>query len=152
MPDAFFDTITMKSDTFLHSLPCSLYAALSWLMSGFAVPFDKSRLLMNSIRFAICSRAPTTLTEKDFDALLPAASLAEQLTVVLPTGNTLPEAGSQRSEVTPTLSVTAGSKVTTAPLGLVALTVIAPARAERAAAPNTGASTSSTVIFCTAEA
>src|SRR4026208_1831791 len=105
MSDDFFDTMSMKSEIFLHSLPCSPYADLSWLTSGFSVPFGKPRPFTDFIRYAICSWAPMTLTQNDLELLLPAASLAEQLTSWLPTRNTLPEAGEHASEVTPTLSV-----------------------------------------------
>ena len=46
-------------------------------------------------RSASCSDAPFTVIVKLADPVLPALSVAEQTTVVIPMGNTLPEAGVQ---------------------------------------------------------
>src|SRR5882762_10417485 len=68
-----------------------------------------------------------TSTSKVAVAVLPALSLALQLTVVVPIGNRLPDAGVQVTGTSPsTVSVAEAVKVTTAPAGLVASTVIAP--------------------------
>src|SRR5262249_50692974 len=56
---------------------------------------------------------------------LPCASVEEQLTVVVPTGKVLPDAGTQVTGVDPSTSSTAETeKVTTAPAGLVANTLM----------------------------
>ena len=56
-----------------------------------------------------------TVTANEHSAVFPARSVAVQVTVAIPTGNVLPEGGSQLTEPTPTLSVTVGgSQVTTA--------------------------------------
>jgi hypothetical protein len=66
-----------------------------------------------------------TVTLNDPDAELPALSVAEQSTVVVPTGKVEPEAGVQVTGTEPsTASVAEAVNVTTAPLELVACTVI----------------------------
>ena len=56
-----------------------------------------------------------TGTVNEHSAVLPARSVAVQVTTVVPTGNVLPEGGSQPTLPTPTLSVAAGAaQVTTA--------------------------------------
>ena len=56
-----------------------------------------------------------TVTVKEQLEILPAVSLAEQFTVVVPAGNDAPEGGVQLFEKTEQLSITKGSgKVTTA--------------------------------------
>jgi hypothetical protein len=61
----------------------------------------------------------------DADAVLPALSVAEQVTVVVPDGNVEPEAGAQVTGTEPsTRSEAEAENVTTAPPGLVACTVI----------------------------
>jgi hypothetical protein len=64
------------------------------------------------INDAICSPAPATCTVKLDDAVLPAPSVATNVTVVSPTGNTDPDAGpTVRVSVTPgQLSDTAGGR------------------------------------------
>src|SRR3954462_11818873 len=64
----------------------------------------------------------TTVTSKSCVELLPAASVAEQCTVVVPTANTSPELMSHVTvSVASTMSVAIGSRyVTVAPLGPVA--------------------------------
>jgi hypothetical protein len=54
-----------------------------------------------------------TVTVKLHDAALPAASVAVQLTAVVPSGNAEPLAGTQAA-VAPQLSVTVGVNATTA--------------------------------------
>jgi hypothetical protein len=69
----------------------------------------------------------TTVTLNDADAELPAMSVAEHVTLVDPTGNVEPEAGVQVTGTEPsTRSDAEAVKVTTAPLELVALTVMSP--------------------------
>lgn len=59
------------------------------------------------------------------EARLPAASVAEQLTVVVPGANVEPEAGEQFTATEPsTISVAEALKFTTAPAADVAETVI----------------------------
>src|SRR3982750_323228 len=97
-----------KSPTFLHAgwpSPVWVYASLSWFTSGCTVPLGRSRFATACINAPICSCAPMTFTEKEIELLLPAASPAVQVTDLVPTGNTLPDAGSHEREVTPTLSV-----------------------------------------------
>jgi hypothetical protein len=80
---------------------------------------------------AVVSR---TVTVKLPVASLPAASLAEQSTIVSPKGKVLPEAGEQVTRTEPSLSSVAegaGSNVTAVPSGPVASTVIS-AGSERA--------------------
>lgn len=73
---------------------------------------------------AVLSR---TLTEKVAVDLLSAASVAEQLTDVVPIGKVLSEAWSQVTTTEPsTASVAVALKVTTAPSGLVASCVMSP--------------------------
>ena len=61
--------------------------------------------------------------------VLPALSVAEQSTLVVPSGNVLPEAGVQDTVTEPsTMSVAEAEKVTTAPDGPVASAVISPGR------------------------
>ena len=56
---------------------------------------------------------------------MPAASVAEQVTVVVPSGNVEPDAGEQEAATEPdTVSVAEAEKLTTAPEGPVASTVI----------------------------
>src|SRR5687768_5958119 len=54
-------------------------------------------------RSVSCSAAPLTRTTNDALALLLAASAALQLTVVVPIGNTLPEAGEQATGTSPSI-------------------------------------------------
>ena len=59
--------------------------------------------------------------------VLPAASVAEQVTVVVPIGKVEPEAGEQVGIIEPsTTSIADAVKVTTAPAALVASLVIFP--------------------------
>jgi len=61
--------------------------------------------------------------------VLPALSVAEQSTLVVPSGNVLPEAGVQDTVTEPsTMSVAEAEKETTAPDGPVASAVISPGR------------------------
>ena len=63
----------------------------------------------------------STVTEKVAVELLPAASVAEQLTDVVPIGKVLPEGGVQLTATEPSMASSAVAlKVTTAPSGLVA--------------------------------
>jgi hypothetical protein len=66
-----------------------------------------------------------TVTLNDAEAELPALSVAEQVTIVVPAGNVEPEAGVQVTGTEPsTRSEAEAENVTTAPLELVACTVI----------------------------
>jgi hypothetical protein len=66
------------------------------------------------------------VTVKLFLALLPAASTAVQFTVVTPTGKTEPDEGTHVTGLAPlTRSMAVALNVTTAPLALVAVLVIA---------------------------
>jgi hypothetical protein len=66
-----------------------------------------------------------TVTWNDPDAELPALSFAEQVTLVVPNGNVEPEAGVHVTDAVPsTRSEAEAENVTTAPLVLVACTVI----------------------------
>lgn len=66
-----------------------------------------------------------TVTVKDALPVLPAASVAEQFTVVVPNGNVLPEGGTQVGVIAPsTMSEALAEKLTTAPDEPVASTVI----------------------------
>ncbi len=66
-----------------------------------------------------------TVTVNELWAALPAASLALRCTVVTPSGNVLPEAGLAVTATAPsTLSLAVAVKLTTAPDGLVASTVM----------------------------
>ena len=56
----------------------------------------------------------STRTVKVLLAVLFAASLAEHVTVVVPSGNVLPDAGEQLLSVTPTLSLVSSANATTA--------------------------------------
>ena len=65
------------------------------------------------------------MTVKLPEEVLPAASIAEQLTVVVPGPNVEPEAGEQLTVTEPsTISVAEALKVTIAPAAEVAETVI----------------------------
>ncbi len=67
---------------------------------------------------AVVSR---TVTVKVADPVLPAVSVAEQVTVVVPSGKVLPDAGVQTGVIEPsTVSVAVAVNVTTAPAELVA--------------------------------
>jgi hypothetical protein len=67
----------------------------------------------------------TTFTLNDAEPVLPALSVAEQVTLVEPIAKVEPGAGTQIGVIAPsTTSDAEAVKVTTAPLGLVALTVI----------------------------
>src|SRR5205823_6660576 len=67
----------------------------------------------------------TTVTLNEAEALLPAASLAEHVTFVVPSANTEPEVGSQLTGSDPsTTSVAVASNEVLAPLGPVASTVL----------------------------
>lgn len=72
---------------------------------------------------ASCSAGPFTCTVNDLLVLLPAASVAVQVTVVSPIGKLLPDRGVQPKDATPALSVALAAKVTLAPAGLVASAV-----------------------------
>jgi len=64
---------------------------------------------------------------KDAVPVLPWLSVAVQVTVVVPNGNVAPELGLQLGVSDPSkLSAALAEKVTTAPLGLVASTVMSP--------------------------
>ncbi len=66
-----------------------------------------------------------TVTVKVADPVLPAVSVAEQVTVVVPSGKVLPDAGVQTGVIEPsTVSVAVAVNVTTAPAELVASVVI----------------------------
>ncbi len=78
---------------------------------------------------SVCVQPPAgcavTVTVKLAVPVLPAASVAVQLTVVGPTGNRDPEAGTQAGVRAPsTSSVALAVNVTTAPVGPVAGTVM----------------------------
>ena len=65
-----------------------------------------------------------TVTWNEPDAGFPAASVAEQLTVVVPTAKVSPEAWSQPTETGPsTMSLAEVAKLTLAPAGPVASAV-----------------------------
>ena len=66
------------------------------------------------------------MTLKLFTAMLPAASLAEQLTVVVPGGKIVPEDGAHVTVglAGPAVSAAAAVKVTTAPAGMLWGTLI----------------------------
>jgi hypothetical protein len=66
----------------------------------------------------------TTVTWNAAVEVFPAASLAVQLTVVVPSGNVEPDAGVQAKLVTPTLSVAEAEYETAAPAALVASAVM----------------------------
>jgi hypothetical protein len=68
-----------------------------------------------------------TVTANDDDALLPAESVAVQVTLVEPNRNMLPEAGTQVTATGPSIASVADGrvKVTWRPAGVVASTVIA---------------------------
>ena len=67
----------------------------------------------------------TTVTVKLADPVLPALSVAEQVTVVGPSANVLPDAGVETGVIEPsTVSVAVAVNVTTAPAELVASVVI----------------------------
>ena len=67
----------------------------------------------------------TTVTVKDALPVLPATSVAVQVTVVVPRANVLPEAGAQIGVgAGSTSSVAVALKLTTAPAALVASAVI----------------------------
>jgi hypothetical protein len=63
-------------------------------------------------------------TWKEALPVFPCASLAVQVTVVVPTGNVEPDAGEQFELVTPTASVNVTVYATTAPAALVAAVVM----------------------------
>lgn len=85
-----------------------------------------------------------TVTKNDFVALLPWASVAVQLTCVVPTVKVAPDAGVHVTGTVPsTVSVAAGFvKVTTAPPGPVASVVMS-----AGGAPTVGAVVSCTVTL-----
>src|SRR5712664_870666 len=86
------------------------------------------------------------VTWKVLLALLPAASVAVQVTVEVPIAKVLPDGGVQATDTPGQLSVTAGrGYVTTAPAGLVAFTVTLGGVERR------GAVVSFTVTVCMAE-
>ena len=63
----------------------------------------------------------TTVTLKASLVLLPAASVAVQVTDVVPSGNVLPDAGEQSGVMAPsTMSMAVAVKLTSAPAALVA--------------------------------
>jgi hypothetical protein len=65
-----------------------------------------------------------TVTVNEQVAVLPAASVAAEVTVVVPTGNTLPDAGTELTVTPGQLSVAVGEKLTTAPQSPVVLPVV----------------------------
>ena|SRR5437016_717628 len=90
----------------LTSLPCQLPSAELHESAG-----------------AVVSR---TVTMKPAWPVLFCASVAVHCTIVLPSGNVLPEAGEQVTATDPLRSVAIGDgQLTTAPAGLVASTVMA---------------------------
>src|SRR3954470_13664782 len=91
-------------------------------MSGFAVPLGRFRSIKYCRRLRSCESGPSTWTLKDFDTLLPAASLTLQLTDLEPIANVLPEDGEHDTTPAPTLSEALTLKNTTVPLGDVAFT------------------------------
>src|SRR3954468_22528329 len=91
-------------------------------MSGLAVPLGRFRSTTYSSRLRSCEAGPSTSTTKDFETLLPAASLTLQLTDLDPTAKVLPETGKHDIAPAPTLSEALTLKNTTAPLGDVAFT------------------------------
>jgi hypothetical protein len=86
-------------------------------------PLSPFPLLSSSVTVIIA--VPETVTLNDPDAVLPALSLAEQETEVVPGGNVEPEAGLHVTGTEPsTRSDAEALYFTTAPLELVACTVI----------------------------
>src|SRR5215207_1652834 len=90
------------------------------------VPAGRLRFAISSLRFVTCSVAPWTITSKLPLAVLPAWSVAVHVTVVVPMGKGLPEAGSQLTTggMGSVSSVAVTSKATCAPSAVVALTVM----------------------------
>src|SRR5688500_14622951 len=91
--------------------------------SGFSVPLCRLRLSTKAMRSRSWSAAPSTVTLNDLDMSLPDGSVAVQVVLVVPMAYTLPEVGLHSTDTDPELSVAVAEKVTTAPLGIVALTV-----------------------------
>jgi len=82
-------------------------------------------MLPGTITIGGVASTSTTVTLKDAVAVFPCASVALQVTVVVPTGKVLPELGLQLGVSAPsTLSVALAVYVTGTPLALVALTVM----------------------------
>src|SRR5439155_15907479 len=96
------------------------------------------RLVTSAIRSLVCSAAPFTWTVKPHDDWLPAGSCAVLVTLVVPIAKTFPDAGVDEI-VAEQLSPATGAKITAAPAGPVAATVIGDGHAM------SGASTSFTV-------
>src|SRR5262245_22492470 len=63
---------------------------------------------------------------KEPSAVFPLPSVAVQCTVVVPTGNTYPDAGRQATDTTPELSVAVAANTTVAPAELVAFVSMLP--------------------------
>src|SRR5712691_275838 len=83
-----------------------LIAFCSVLVRLVLVPPARFKLCTSVVRFDVCAEGPLTVTVKLPTEVLPAASFAEQLTVVVPIGNVLPEAGAHATVGdTPELSV-----------------------------------------------
>jgi hypothetical protein len=82
-------------------------------------------VVMLAGRVSVGGVVSSTVTSKLPLALLPAASVAEQFTVVVPSANVLPDAGTHVGVIAPsTMSDADAENVTTAPDALVASTVM----------------------------
>jgi hypothetical protein len=94
-------------------------AVTNWVRCGSGIGMG----FTDSSRLAICSGAPRTVTVKFALRLLPAASVAVQVVVVTPIAKVAPDTGLHETLAKPELSVAIALNGTTAPVGLVALTV-----------------------------
>src|SRR5882724_5058953 len=100
-------------------------ATFSLTSSAFRMPALVARLLTAVMRSAVCSAAPLTWIVKLHDEWLPVGSWASSFTVVVPIGNTLPDAGTEVRLATEQLSdAAAAANETATPCGLVALTTL----------------------------
>src|SRR6185369_966792 len=117
-----------------------LLAPISWNLTGTVLPSLNTELPSAFIGCRIPDQLYITLTLNDFGAAgLPAWSMAFTLTVVVPSGKTEPETGDVVAFIDPsTMSVAVITKLTAAPLALVAVALMS------GVAPMTGAVVSTT--------
>src|SRR5262249_36747741 len=95
-----------------RTLAVPVPVAITWpLQQNVYLPDDESNSTTLPGFDSSCRHPLKTLTGNEHDAVLPAVSVAVQVTVVVPIGNAVPDGGTQTT-VAEQLSDTVGAKVT----------------------------------------
>ena len=116
----------MKSCSFAHAFGLllaltPLNASCSFASSPFFTPLSIGKACTAAIKSLICSAAPLTWIVNGQLFVSPPASIAWQVTALVPMAKVLPLGGLQLMLVTEQLSEAVGAKLTTAPAGELAL-------------------------------